>query len=256
MAKKSPVNNVDETVETKESIRQYNATNQLKLKIDNLKTFHPLTENQKTFFDAYRQGEPNIILHGVAGTGKSFCAVYKGIEEVLNKDNGFQQVVIVRSAVQSREIGHLPGSEKDKLEIFQQPYKQIATSLFGRPDAYQRLTEQGHVMFVSTSFVRGMTFDNSIIIVDETQNLTLEECHAIATRIGYRSKIIWCGDYRQNDLYRKKNDVSGILPFFNILSRMPSFCRIEFGIDDIVRSELCKEYIIAKMEYDQETDLN
>jgi predicted ribonuclease YlaK len=225
-------------------------SNGLKLRIDNLKTFQPLTENQKLFFDAYKRGDYFVALHGVAGTGKTFCALYKALEEVMDKNNPFKKIIIVRSAVQSREMGHLPGDVTEKMEIYQQPYVQICDTLFGRKDAYQRLEEQGYIEFISTSFIRGMSFDDAIIIVDEMQNLTFEEIDTVMTRVGYRSKIIWCGDYRQTDLNKKKNDMSGILKFFDIAMHMGSFTRIEFTPDDIVRSSLVKDYILAKLHYE------
>lgn len=224
----------------------------LKLKLDNLKTFEPLTDNQKLFFDAYKRGDYFIALHGVAGTGKTFIALYKAIEEVLDRTNPFNKIIIVRSAVQSRDIGHLPGDADEKLEIYQQPYVQICTNLFERRDAYQRMVEQNHIEFISTSFIRGMSFDDAIIIVDEMQNMNFEEIDTVMTRVGYRSKIIWCGDYRQTDL-RKNNDKSGILKFFDIADRMKAFTRIEFTVDDIVRSSLVKDYILAKLEH-EDTD--
>jgi predicted ribonuclease YlaK len=225
-------------------------TNRLKLRLDDMKTFQPLTENQNKFFQAYKQGDYFIALHGVAGTGKTFSALYKAIEEVLDRSNTFEKIIIVRSAVQSREIGHLPGSIDEKMEIYQQPYRQICETLFGRKDAWDRLEEQGHIEFISTSFIRGMSFDNAIIIVDEMQNMTFEEIDTVMTRVGNQSKIIWCGDYRQTDLNKKKNDVSGLLKFFDIAYHMGAFTRIEFTPDDIVRSSLVKDYILAKLKFE------
>jgi len=132
------------------------ASNQLKLRLDNLKTFQPLTDNQKKFFDAYKLGDYFIALHGVAGTGKTFIALYKAIEEVLDKNNPFNKIIVVRSAVQSREMGHLPGDVGEKMEIYEQPYRQICHQFFDRKDAWDRLEEQGHISFISTSFIRGM----------------------------------------------------------------------------------------------------
>ena len=231
--------------------KQPQTKNQLRLRIDDLLTFKPLTENQAKFFDAYKQGDYFIALHGVAGTGKTFCALYKALEEVLDKSNPFNKIIVVRSAVQSREIGHLPGDVEEKMEIYQQPYRQICETLFdGRKDAWDRLEEQGHISFISTSFIRGMSFDDAIIIVDEMQNMNYEEIDTVMTRVGYRSKIIWCGDYRQTDLNRKKNDMSGILKFFDIAMHMKAFTKIEFTPDDIVRSSLVKDYILAKMRWE------
>jgi phosphate starvation-inducible protein PhoH len=166
---------------------------------------------------------------------------------VLDKSNPFHKIIIVRSAVQSRDIGHLPGDIEGKLQIYQQPYMQICHTLFGRKDAYQRLEEQGHIEFISTSFIRGMSFDDAIIIVDEMQNMNFEEIDTVMTRVGYRSKIIWCGDYRQTDL-KKKDDKSGLFKFFDIAQLMSAFTRIEFTVNDIVRSSLVKDYILAKIQ--------
>jgi phosphate starvation-inducible protein PhoH len=229
-------------------------SNALKLKLDHLKTFDPLTENQKKFFEAYKRGDYFIALHGVAGTGKTFCAMYKALEEVMDKNNPFKKIIVVRSAVQSREIGHLPGDISEKMEIYQQPYRQICETLFERKDAWDRLEEQGFIEFISTSFIRGMSFDDAIIIVDEMQNMTFEEIDTVMTRVGYRSKIIWCGDYRQTDLNKKRNDVSGILKFFDIAHHMKAFTRFEFTPDDIVRSSLVKDYILAKLQYEDKIE--
>lgn len=244
MARKAVDNTAHETKITTTT------NNTLRIKLDDLKQFDPLTNNQKKFFDAYKRGDYFIALHGVAGTGKTFCALYKALEEVLDKTNSFKKIIIVRSAVPSREVGHLPGDIDEKVEIYKQPYKQICETLFEKKDAYSRLEEQHHIEFISTSFIRGMSFDDAIIIVDEMQNLTYEEIDTVMTRVGYRSKIIWCGDYRQTDLNKKRNDMSGILKFFDIAHHMESFTRIEFVADDIVRSSLVKDYILAKIKYE------
>lgn len=225
----------------------------LKIRIDDLQTFDPLTENQKKFFEAYKRGDYFFALHGVAGTGKTFCALYKSLEEVLDKSNPFSKVILVRSAVQGRDIGHLPGDVNEKMEIFQQPYQQICSTLFERRDAYERLKEQGYVEFISTSFIRGMSWDDAIIIVDECQNLSWEEINTCMTRVGYRSKIIFCGDYRQTDL-KKKTDLSGLKKFLEIADLMESHTRVEFTVEDIVRSSLVKDWILATMQYDDELE--
>jgi phosphate starvation-inducible protein PhoH len=234
--------------ESQETVKQ--PSNALKIRLDHMKTFQPLTDNQKLFFDAYKRGDYFIALHGVAGTGKTFIALYKALEEVLDKANPFNKIIIVRSAVPSREVGHLPGDIDEKTEIYRQPYQQICDTLFGRTDAYQRLEEQGHIDFISTSFIRGMSFDDAIILVDECQNCNYPELQTVITRVGHRSKIIFCGDYRQTDLNRNKNDISGIKKFLEIASTMTCHTRIEFTADDIVRSSLVRDWIIAEAAYD------
>jgi phosphate starvation-inducible protein PhoH len=250
MAKRSNLHVVDNDTVVMDQPKE-RVNHSLRIKLDHMKTFDPLTQNQKLFYDAYKRGDYFIALHGVAGTGKSFIAVYKALEEVLDKSNPFDKVIVVRSAVQGREIGHLPGDIEGKLEIYQQPYRQICETLFGRKDAYQRLEEQGAIDFISTSFIRGMTFDDAIIIVDEMQNMTFEEIDTVMTRVGHRSKIIWCGDYRQCDL-KKRDDKSGLQKFFDVAHLMKAFTRIEFTTNDIVRSSLVKDYILAKIQLEDQ----
>lgn len=228
-------------------------TNSLRIRLDAMNTIQPKTQKQREFFDAYNAGHYFMALHGVAGTGKSYIAFYKALEEVLDKSNPYNKVVIVRSSVQGRDMGHLPGTADDKMETFIQPYRQITTDLFNRKDAWDRLSEQGHVEFISTSFIRGTTFTNSVLLVDEFQNMNFEELDTIITRVGHTSKIIFCGDVRQTDL-RKKDDKTGLPKFLAIAERMKQFSRFEFGTADIVRSSLVKEYIIAKTSYEDQAE--
>lgn len=224
--------------------------NKLKVRIDDLKVIEPLTLNQKKFFDLYQHSKI-LLLHGVAGTGKTYIALYKALEEVLDKPSSITKIVIVRSAVPSREIGHLPGDEKEKTEVYQQPYIEICANLFGRKDSFQRLQEQHNIEFMITSFIRGITLEDSVILVDECQNMTFQELSSIITRVGKHSKIIFCGDFRQTDLY-KKYDASGLNKFVAILDRMPTPRSIEFDFSDIVRSNVVKEFIIAQITYEQQ----
>jgi len=221
-------------------------SNRLKLRIEDLKTFKPLTENQGAFYNSYAVGEYFMMLSGSAGTGKSFIALYKALEECMDKSNSFNRVLIVRSAVQTRDVGFLKGSLDEKTSIYEDPYIQICSTLFGKPDAYQRLKEQGYVEFTTTTAIRGMSFDNSIVILDEMQNCTFQELDTILTRIGHQSKIIFVGDLSQNDLLKKTTEVTGLPQFLKIAETMAEFCRIHFTSADIVRSSLVKSYIIAK----------
>ena len=212
----------------------------------------PITENQKILFKSYSEGK-HIIAYGSAGTGKTFVTLYNAIKDVLDETTPYEKIYIVRSLVATREIGFLPGDYEDKSDIYQVPYKHMVKYMFQMSsDAdfemlYGNLKSQDSINFWSTSFLRGTTLDNAIVIVDEFQNLNFHELDSIMTRVGQDSKIMFCGDATQSDLV-KTNDRNGIVDFMNILRKMPSFDIIEFGIDDIVRSGLVKEYIIAKLE--------
>jgi phosphate starvation-inducible PhoH-like protein len=219
--------------------------NHLKLRIDDLKTFDPLTENQKKFFDAYKRGDYFIGLFGSPGVGKTFLAVLKALEEVLDKGNSFDKIVVVRSAVQVRDQGYVPGDLEEKMQIYEQPYVEICNTLFGRPDAWQRLKEQGHARFISTTAIRGISIDDAIIVVDECQSMTWHELSSVITRTGHRSKIVFVGDLKQNDLVKSRNDVSGLQDFLRVAETMNEFTRINFTSEDIVRSSLVKSFIVA-----------
>jgi len=225
--------------------REPRSTGTLKIKIDDLRTFDPLTENQKKFFDVYRRGDYFIALLGSPGVGKTFLALLKGLEEVLDRSNSFKKVVIIRSAVQVRDQGFVPGTLEEKMAIYEIPYVDICATLFERRDAWQRLREQGHMEFISTTAIRGMTLDDAIIIVDECQSMTWHELNSVISRCGYRSKIIFVGDLKQNDLIKSKNDVSGLQDFVKVAETMNEFTRIDFTSADIVRSNLTKSWIIA-----------
>ena len=217
-----------------------------------LRDIEPLTENQKKLFESYDAGK-NLIAYGVAGTGKTFISLYKALCEVLDPTTPFDKIYIVRSLVATREIGFLPGDHEDKAFLYQIPYKNMVKYMFEMPsDAdfemlYGNLKGQDTIDFWSTSFIRGTTLDRSIIIVDEFQNLNYHELDSIITRIGTDTKIMFCGDATQTDLV-KQNEKNGIHDFMRILRIMPSVDIIEFGVEDIVRSGLCKEYLLAKLE--------
>lgn len=210
-----------------------------------LRTIKPITVNQQRVWDAF-QSDYNLMLHGYAGTGKTFLSTYLALREVLEEET-YKRVVIIRSVVPSRDMGFLPGSEKQKAEVYEQPYQEICDDLFGRGDGWRILKLKRLVEFTTTSFLRGTTFNDSIIIVDECNNMTFQEIDTVMTRIGNNSRIIFCGDYRQTDLH-KPHDKTGIRELMAVTKKMPSFEHIEFGIEDIVRSGVVKEYIINKTE--------
>jgi predicted ribonuclease YlaK len=215
-----------------------------------MKRVNPLTENQCKTFDSYEQGK-NLLLVGSAGTGKTYVALYLALKDVLEK-NIYKEVIIVRSTVQSREQGHMPGDEKQKAAHFEAPYVDIVNDLFERGDAYQIMKQKNMIKFMSTSFIRGLTFDNALIIVDEMQNLTYGEGRTILTRVGNDSRIILCGDTKQNDLIYSKNraDISGLAQLKRVIDHMEGDCfdTIEFSVEDIVRSGFVKQFIIAEEE--------
>ena len=218
---------------------------------DFLLDIEPLTDNQKKLFDAYAEGK-NVVAYGAAGTGKTFITLFNALMDVLNPESPYEKIYIVRSLVSTREIGFLPGDHEDKSFLYQIPYKNMVKYMFQMPSdsdfemLYGNLKSQETISFWSTSFIRGTTFDNAIIIVDEYQNLNFHELDSIITRVGENSKICFCGDATQTDL-QKSNEKNGIHDFMKILRIMPSFELIEFGLDDIVRSGIVKEYLVAKM---------
>ena len=218
---------------------------------DFLVDIEPLTENQKKFFEEYDKNK-HLFAYGCAGTGKTFIALYKALHDVLRDDSPYKKIYIVRSLVSTREIGFLPGDHEDKSSLYQIPYKNMVKYMFEMPTdsdfemLYGNLKQQETISFWSTSFIRGTTLDDAIVIVDECQNLNFHELDSIITRVGENTKIHFCGDATQSDL-TKTYERNGILDFMKILEQMPSFSTIEFGVDDIVRSGLCKEYLATKL---------
>ena len=219
---------------------------------DMMRDIEPLTENQKLLYNAYEE-DKNLIAYGVAGTGKTFITLYNALRDVLDSETPYEKIYIVRSLVSTREIGFLPGDHEDKSFLYQIPYKNMVKYMFEMPTEadfemlYGNLKSQDTIGFWSTSFIRGTTFDKSIIIVDEFQNLNFHELDSIMTRVGQNSKIMFCGDATQSDLV-KTNERNGIIDFMRILRIMGSVDIVEFGVEDIVRSGLVKEYILAKLE--------
>ena len=199
-----------------------------------LSTIKPITDSQKEVFETYKSGL-NQFLFGCAGTGKTFISLYLALQDVLKNETPYDKVIVVRSLIPTREIGFLPGDEEDKAALYQVPYSNMMQFMFEQPNEqafsmlYDRLKAQGSFYFLSTSFLRGLTFDNSIIIVDECQNLNFHELDTIITRVGQDSKIMFCGDFGQSDL-TKMNEKNGLMNFLQILQEMKEFNCTEFDI--------------------------
>lgn len=211
-----------------------------------LKKISPLTDAQRDMFEAYREGM-NLFLTGCAGTGKTFGALYLAFKDALNQSLPYQKVYIVRSAVPSRDMGFLPGKLKEKLEAYDAPYRTILGKLFDRGDAWEIATQRSIVEVISTSYMRGITLDNCIVVVDETQNMNYEELATVITRLGDNTRVMFCGDTAQNDLYRNRHDSSGMESFVSVIERMTSLEIIDFAAEDIVRGGICKEFILAEL---------
>jgi predicted ribonuclease YlaK len=220
------------------------------INLEYLLDIEPITENQKILYQYYDEGK-NIFAHGVPGSGKTFCLLYRALKDVLDEKTPYEKIYIVRSLVQTREIGFMPGDEDQKKTLFEIPYKNMVKYMFQMPsDAdfemlYGNLKSQNTISFWCTSFIRGVTLDNSIIIVDEAQNCSAHESFSVISRCGENTKIMFSGDIEQSDL-TKANEKTGIIDFIRVIEAMPSFEKVEFGIDDICRSPLVKEFVIAK----------
>ena len=231
-------------IEEKDMSKKIEITNSDLVKVE------PITDNQKLVFNSYKKGQ-NQFLYGCAGTGKTFVTLYLAMNEVLRHDTPYDRVVMVRSLIPTREIGFLPGDEEDKSALYQVPYSNMVQFMFKQPNEqaftmlYDRIKSQGSFYFLSTSFLRGLTFDNSIIIVDECQNLNFHELDTIVTRVGQDSKIMFSGDFMQTDL-SKVNERNGLHDFLRILEEMEEFNCLEFNIGDIVRSGFVRNYLIQK----------
>ncbi len=218
--------------------------NSLTVSLDELEKIEPITDNQKKAFESWDKGY-NLILTGSAGTGKTFIALYNAFKEMLDKPHLYRKIMIMRSMVPTRDAGHLPGTKEEKEDPYKVPYKNICDEIFGYKGAYGKLTTSNKLTFETTSYIRGATFDQTIIVVDEMQNLNFHELDSVITRVGNDCKIIFCGDYLQSD-FKYNDDKDGIIKFISIVEQMRFFRVINFGWEDIVRSDLVRDYIMTK----------
>lgn len=220
---------------------------------EELSKYKPKTPNQKKLKELYKKGL-SLMCDGVAGVGKTYSVLNLAFEDVLDESTPYEKVIIVRSAVATRDIGFLPGTEEQKMEVLEKPYEGICHELFFKDvkSPYKALKHNGYLDFMSTSFIRGITVKKAIVIVDECQNLNYHELKSVITRIGEDAKIFFCGDYAQSDLLKSKNDQTGIIKFRNVLERMKSTDVVTFDKDDIVRGGLVSEFYIAEIEHEDE----
>jgi len=218
--------------------------NSMVVRADDLYTYEPLTPNQKKAFDAWDEGD-NLVLSGSAGTGKTFMAMYLGMESVLDRQESQNKLIIIRSMVPTREIGFLPGSKEEKEAAYISPYRLICDELFNEKNAYGKLTSYKQLEFHSTSHIRGITIDDAVVIIDEMQNLTFHELDSVITRIGRNCRVIFSGDYLQTD-FKRDDDRSGLFKFMAIVERLKDFTMVDFNWEDIVRSDFVRDYIMTK----------
>jgi phosphate starvation-inducible protein PhoH len=216
-----------------------------RLHLADLPDLTPLTDTQRAFLSAYATGVEALVVQGPPGTGKTYLTLWAMLHEALSSKRA-KRVVMVRSAVPSRSMGFLPGTDQDKLDVYQAPYRDLCARLFTVPDAYTRLVAQGTIEFVSTSYLRGLTWDDALVLVDECQNMSDRELHTIMTRMGARSRLVFCGDHGQTDLVGR-NDVSGWPAFARVVMSLPMVATITYTADEIVRSPLVKAYLLARM---------
>jgi len=225
-------------------MRKQSNTDNMNIRLDTMDTISPATPHQQEAWNAWRDGD-HLALTGTAGTGKTFLGIYFALEEIMDKSSPYETLHIIRSVVPTREIGYLPGSVEEKLNAYTGPYRAATAELFNDERAYDKLVHNNYITFESTSYIRGITYNNSIVLVDEMQNLNFHELDSVITRVGQGTKIIFCGDYYQSD-FKQDKDKSGVNQFLSILENMKHFSHIQFGWEDIVRSDFVRDYIMTK----------
>lgn len=231
----------EKTAQLRHNMKKNNSMN---VTLEELSYIDPITESQQRAFKHW-DDDYNLILSGSAGTGKTFIAMYLALEAMLNHPFKYQRIVIMRSVVPTRDIGFLPGTVEEKKEVFISPYKMICHELFGFDQAYSKLVSSKKILFETTSFLRGCTYDNCILFVDEMQNLNFHELDSVITRAGKNCKIIMSGDYTQSD-FKYQDEKEGIVKFLTVIEQMRFFRIVNFGWEDIVRSDMVRDYIMTK----------
>lgn len=213
--------------------------------------YQPITKTQEKLFETFEEfPNKSMFLYGSPGTGKTFLATYLALQQILDNTTGFDKILYIRNPVQTGEnIGFTPGTPEEKISLYEQPYASIFEEMFGWENSWQNCKKLGIVEFCIPNFLRGTTFKNTIVIVDECQSMSFHTINTIVTRIGQDSKIILCGDESQNDLignkYKNYEISSGFNKTLNIVKKITQhFSIIEFKTNDVIRSELVKDWII------------
>lgn len=245
MADDSEKSYVDDSINQKRNERKRRRRQRKLLNYQHkIKSVSPKTPNQEKLFRSFAD-EKNVLLHGSAGTGKSYCALYLALNDLF--DGQFDKILIIRSIVPTRDIGFLPGSVLEKIALYEEPYEDIISDLLGDRSAYEILKRDEVIEFKCTSFLRGISWINTLIIVDEVQNCTWHEICSLVTRVGEGSKLVLIGDNDQNDLVQqKKVEVGGLDKAIKVCNNMKRFDVIEFGFEDVIRSELVKEFLMVR----------
>ena len=228
----------------KEHREYYEERRQKTWTFHDLETLHLLTDAQLEMFRIFRDGY-NLIAFGTAGTGKTFIGLYLALREIFDPQSKTNNITLVRSAVQSRDMGFMPGTLEEKISLYEVPYRDMLCELVGRYSTYDDMKVAGLIQFCTTSFVRGLTWNNSIVIIDEVQNMTFHEINSVITRLGEHSRLIVLGDLAQGDLLKRKQETTGMDRLLRIAEHMDEMKTVEFTHEDIVRSDFVKAWIIA-----------
>ena len=220
---------------------------------NNMRDIKPITDSQIEAYEQWDKGR-NLILSGAAGSGKTFIALYLALQELIK--NRKKRLVILRSVVPTRDIGFLPGTQEEKEAAYLTPYIGVISEIFkNNPTLFTSFLKNGTIEFLTTSYIRGITLKDAIVVVDEFQNCNFHELDSIITRIGKGSRVIFSGDYYQSDFTNRK-EKEGIGEFLKIIESLKHFKKIEFTWKDCVRSGMVRDYLMTKEKMIEDNAIN
>ncbi len=214
---------------------------------NSLKHVLPRNEHQKNYLEAIENNTITIGC-GPAGSGKTYLAVYEAAAHHWAKKNtGIDRLIITRPAVEAggEKLGFLPGQLEDKMDPYMRPIYDSLYDIIGIDVTKQKL-ERGHIEIAPIAFMRGRTFSNAFIIVDEAQNATIEQLKMVITRVGENCKLVLNGDITQSDLNK-----SGLPLLMDILKGVDDIALISFGKEDIVRSAIVVAVVNAFEKWEE-----